>query len=306
MIRAVVFFFVAACAASAQPEPVIKVNVRLVRMLVSVKDAAGKLVGSLNKSDFAVYDNGAKQDIALFDRETEQPLSVALMVDTSASTGIQLHYELDSMSRFLKVLLEEGNPNDTVALYSFNWQVTLQSNYTRRFARVDSLLKQLKSEGGTSMYDAIFLASRDLQFRPGRHVMVIVTDGGDTTSTKNYRQALEAMQFADAILYPVVVIPIENDAGRNIGGENALITLAAGTGGRVFTPSLGAQLDQAFDDIVRELRTQYLVGFYPKNAPSSPDRFHSLKVTVQGRGLRVSTRNGYYGDANESRSGLGQ
>jgi len=297
-------------AAGGQSDTVIKVNVRLVRMLVTVKDAAGQLVGSLNKSDFTVYDNGVKQDIAVFDRETEQPLSVAMLVDTSASTGIELHYELDSVSRFLRVLLSEGNPDDNVALYSFNWEVRLLSSYTKRFARVDRLLKLLKSEGGTSLYDAIFLASHELEYRNGRHVMVLVTDGGDTTSTINYRQALEAAQLADTIMYPVLVVPITNDAGRNVGGENALTTLAAGTGGRVFTPGLGAQLDRAFDDILRELRTQYLIGFYPKDAPPSADRFHTLKVSVQNnlanRGLRVSTRSGYYGEANEGRPGFRQ
>jgi len=292
--------------AAGKNDGVIRVNVRLVRMLVTVKDAASQLIGSLNKGDFAVYDNGIKQDIAVFDRETEQPLSVAMLVDTSASTGIELRYELDSVSRFLKVLLGEGNTDDTVALYSFNWQVTLLSSYTRRFARVDQMLKQLKSEGGTSMYDAIFLASRELEYRNGRHVIVLVTDGGDTTSSKDYHQALESAQLADAILYPVLVVPITNDAGRNVGGENALTTLAAGTGGHVFTPSLGAQLDKAFDDILRELRTQYLIGYYPKDVPPTKDRFHTLKVTVQGRSLRVSTRSGYYGESNESRSGLGQ
>jgi Ca-activated chloride channel family protein len=309
VIRPAVCSFLAVlclCALAQSQEPVIKVNVRLVHMLVTVKDAAGQLVGSLNKSDFAVYDNGVKQDIAVFDRETEQPLSVAMMVDTSASTGIELRYELDSVSRFLKVLLGEGNPEDSVALYSFNWQVTLESSYTRRFARVDQILKQLKSEGGTSMYDAIFLASRELEYRNGRHVMVLVTDGGDTTSSKDYHQALESAQLADTIMYPILVVPITNDAGRNVGGENALTTLAAGTGGRVFTPNLGAQLDRAFDDILRELRTQYLIGYYPKNVPPGKDRFHTLKVTVQGRNLRASTRSGYYGEANEGRSGFGQ
>jgi len=314
ILRVAWLFLIAICWAALAQSPtaagkndgVIRVNVRLVRMLVTVKDAASQLIGSLNKGDFAVYDNGVKQDIAVFDRETEQPLSVAMLVDTSASTGIELRYELDSVSRFLKVLLGEGNPDDTVALYSFNWQVTLLSSYTRRFARVDQMLKQLKSEGGTSMYDAIFLASRELEYRNGRHVIVLVTDGGDTTSSKDYHQALESAQLADAILYPVLVVPITNDAGRNVGGENALTTLAAGTGGHVFTPSLGAQLDKAFDDILRELRTQYLIGFYPKDVPPTKDRFHTLKVTVQGRGLRVSTRSGYYGESNESRSGLGQ
>lgn len=309
MIRPVCCFFAAALGLVAQSDSVIRVDVRLVRMLVTVKDAAGQLIGSLNKSDFAVYDNGVKQDIAVFDRQTEQPLSVAMMVDTSASTGIELRYELDSVSRFLRVLLGEGNPDDTVALYNFNSDVTLRSAYTRRFERVDQMLKQLKSSGGTSLYDAIFLGSHEIEYRNGRHVMVLVTDGGDTTSTVDYHQALEAAQLADTLLFPILVVPITNDAGRNVGGENALTTLAAGTGGRVFTPTLGAQLDRAFDDILRELRTQYLIGFYPRDVPPSKDRFHTLKVTVQSapvtnRGLRVSTRSGYYGESNEGRAGF--
>jgi len=287
----------AALEACPQDSSVIRVNVRLVRMLVSVKDANGQLIGSLNKNDFTVLDNGVKQDIAVFERQTEQPLSVAMLVDTSASTGIELRYELESVSRFLKALIAEGNTDDTVALYSFNWQVTLHSSYTRRFARLDQILKQLKSDGGTSLYDAIYLASRELEYRNGRHVMVLVTDGGDTTSTKDFHQALEAAQLADTVLFPVLVVPITNPAGRNIGGENALTTLAAGTGGRVFTPNLGAQLDQAFDDILRELRTQYLIGYYPKNIPLTKDRFHNLKVNLQTPSLRVLTRSGYYGEA---------
>jgi Ca-activated chloride channel homolog len=302
VIRRAVGFLVASLfmAAPAQPQDsVIRVNVRLVRMLVTVKDANGQLIGSLDKNDFTILDNGVKQDVAVFERQTEQPLSVAVLVDTSASTGIELHYELDSVSKFLRALLGEGNPDDTVALYSFNWQVNLLSSYTRRFARVDQQLKQLKSEGGTSLYDAIYLASRELETRDGRHVMVIVTDGGDTTSVKDFHQALEAAQLADALLYPVLVVPITNDAGRNVGGENALTTLAAGTGGRVFLPTLGAELDRAFSDILRELRTQYLIGFYPKDVPLTKDRFHMLKVSVQGRNLRVITRSGYYGESSE-------
>ncbi len=283
-----------------------KVQVRLVRLLATVKDANGQLIGSLNKSDFSVFDNGVAQEIAVFERQTEQPLSVAVLVDSSASTGIELRYELDSVSKFFKALLSEGNPRDAAGLYSFNWQVTLLSGFTRRFERLDTRLKQLHSEGGTSMYDAIFLASRDLELRDGRHVIVIVTDGGDTTSTKDFHQALQAAQMADSVMYPVLVMPITNDAGRNIGGENALTTLSAGTGGRVFTPSLSAELDRAFADILRELRTQYLIGYYPKDVPLSKDRFHILKVNVRGRNLRALTRSGYYGEFNESTKGLGR
>jgi Ca-activated chloride channel family protein len=291
-------------AATASPQDnVIRVNVRLVPLLVTVKDASGQLIGSLNKSDFSLTDNGVRQDIAVFERRTEQPLSVSVLVDTSASTGIELRYELDSVSKFFRALINEGNPQDTAALYSFNWEVRLIRSFTRNFATLDQRLKTLKSEGGTSLYDAIYLASRDLEMREGRHVMVVVTDGGDTTSTKDFHQALQSLQIADTVMYPVLVMPITNDAGRNIGGENALTTLAAGTGGRVFTPALNAELDRAFSEILRELRTQYLIGFYPKDVPPTKDRFHMLKVNVAGRNLRALTRSGYYGESSDSFKG---
>jgi Ca-activated chloride channel family protein len=304
VIRCAACFLISALCLIAPARPqdsVIKVNVRLVRMLVTVKDASGQLIGSLNKSDFAVSDNGVKQDIAVFERQTEQPLSVALMLDTSASVGIELRYELDSASKFLKGLVVEGNSDDAAALYSFDWRTTLLKSYTRRFALLDQALRQIKASGGTSLYDAIYLVSQELEDRPGRHVMVIVTDGGDTTSTKDFHQALEAAQRADTVIYPIVVIPIASDAGRNVGGENALTTMSAGTGGRVFRPSAAAELDRAFSDILRDLRTQYMIGFYPKDVPPTKDRFHTLKVTTQGRNLRVITRNGYYGDSEASK-----
>jgi Ca-activated chloride channel homolog len=291
---------VLALGTTASPQDsVIRVNVRLVRALVTVKDANGQLIGSLNKSDFTVTDNGVKQDIAVFERQTEQPLSVAVLVDTSASTGIELRYELDSVSKFFRALVVEGNRDDAAALYSFNWEVRLLNRFTRNFASLDQRLKLLKSEGGTSLYDAIYLASGNLEMRDGRHVMVVVTDGGDTTSTKDYHQALQSLHLADSVLYPVLVMPITNDAGRNIGGENALTTLAAGTGGRVFTPALNAELDRAFTQILRELRTQYLIGYYPHDVPLTKDRFHTLKVNVAGRNLRAITRTGYYGESSD-------
>jgi Ca-activated chloride channel family protein len=281
-------------------DSIFKVNVRLVRLLVTVKDAAGGLISSLNKSDFSVSDNNVRQDIAVFERQTEQPLSVALLVDTSASTGIELKYELDSVTRFLRAIFREGNPDDAVALYSFNWQVTLHTSYTRRMPRFEAALKQLKCEGGTSLYDAVFLAAGDLEMRDGRHVIVVVTDGGDTTSSKSYQDALRSAQLADTVMYPIVVVPITNEAGRNTGGEHALTTLASGTGGRIFMPSAGPELDTVFDNIIRELRTQYLIGFYPKNIPLGASPFHSIKVTLTQPGLRAITRNGYYGDSEDS------
>jgi Ca-activated chloride channel family protein len=104
------------------------------------------------------------------------------------------------------------------------------------------------------------------------------------------------VQLAEASVYPVVIIPITNDAGRNIGGEHALTTIAQRTGGRIFLPSTGAELENAFVELVHELRTQYLLGYYPKNVPPSANRFHSTTVKLARPGLRAITRTGYYGN----------
>ena len=213
-------------AAAAMAQTVIRVDVSLVRILATVKNNAGELVGSLAKEDFEIYDNGVRQQTAVFERHTEQPLSIAILVDTSGSTSKELRYEIESVSRFLKALLGEGNPQDMVALYTFNWQVARLNYFTKNQSTVEHSLKNLKAEAGTALYDAIYLAAADLESREGRHVMIIVTDGGDTTSAKDFHAALEAAQMADSVLYPVLVMPITNDAGRNIGGENALTTMS--------------------------------------------------------------------------------
>jgi Ca-activated chloride channel family protein len=282
----------------AQQTPVIKVNVNLVRIVATVKNSAGQLVGALKKEDFEVLDNGVKQEIALFERQTDQPLSVALLVDVSGSTAKDLKYETDSATRFVRVLLTQGNPNDQVALYGFDDEVWLVNNFTHSAAILENSLKKIHGSAGTSLYDAIWLAATEgLEMREGRKVLVVVSDGGNTTSTKDAHQALEAAQLANAVIYPVVDLPITNDAGRNIGGENALTFMAQGTGGRTFFPSSGPQLDKAFDDIISELRTEYLIGFYPHDVPLTKDRFHRLEVHAHAPELRVSARNGYYGDS---------
>lgn len=279
------------------PAATIRVDVRLVRVLATVKNPAGALVGSLERADFALRDNGALQDISVFERQTDQPLSVAILIDNSGSTAKDLKYETDSVTRFLHSLVKEGNAEDAFALYSFNWEVVQLNGFTRNVAAVERSLRAMRGEAGTSLYDAVLLASREVENRRGRKVLVIITDGGDTTSRADFQRAVEAAQLADAVIYPILVVPITNKAGQNVGGENALATLALRTGGRVFEPSAGAALDQAFDDIIRDLRTQYLIGFYPKDVPLNPDRFHALTLTTGKAGLVVKSRSGYYGEA---------
>ncbi len=281
----------------AQDPSVFRTDVNLVHIIATARNKAGDLVGALGKEDFSITDNGIPQEVAFFSKQTDQPLSVALLIDVSGSTAKDLKFEIDSAARFLHVLLAEGNPEDSVALYSFDDSVRMVRNYTHNFMALDASLKKVMGSAGTSLFDAIYLTSRELEPRQGRKVMVIVSDGGETTSHYDSHQALRSAQLADTVIYPVIIMPITNAAGRNIGGENALKFMADGTGGRTFNPALGKQLDKAFDDIVTELRTEYVLGFYPRNVPLPKDPFHKLTLTVKRPELQVSARNGYYGDA---------
>ena len=294
---------VCAGALVAQQPTVFRSNVNLVRIVATVKTQTGQIVGTLGKDEFEVYDNGAKQQVAVFEHQTEQPLSVVLMVDTSGSTAKELKYEADSASRFYHALLGEGNLQDVAALYTFNWEIREQQPFTRDLKTLDARLKLMHGEAGTAMYDAVYLGARRLEPRQGRKVIVVVTDGGDTVSKVSVHKALEAAQLADAVIYAIVVMPITNDAGRNIGGEHALEFMADGTGGRCFQPTVGAELDKAFTSIITELRTQYLLAYYPQNVPLNKDRFHKLAVRVTHPDLRAFARNGYYGEVEGGRGG---
>ncbi len=287
----------AATLPAAAQETTFRVDVKLVRMLATVKNVQGQLVGGLNKEDFTITDNGVTQEVALFERNTSQPLSIAMLVDTSRSTEREKRYEVEAVRKFMKALVREGNPSDALGLYSFNYQVTMEANFTRRLEKLDAALGRLKSEGATALYDAIYLAGDDLEHREGRRVVVVVSDGGDTISKVRFEKALEALHAANAVLYAVLLVPVAGDAGRNMRGENALTTLSTWTGGKIFFPTPGAALDDAFQDILRDLRTQYLIGYYPRNIEPTKDRFHKVKLAVTRPGHSVSARNGYFADA---------
>lgn len=286
--------FALGLAAGLAQTPTFRADVRLVRLLVTVKDSAGALVGSLSQDDFEIRDSGVAQTISVFERTTSQPLSISLLIDTSGSTAKDLKYETEAAGRFLRAITREGNPQDSLSLYSFNHDVTQVANFTRDASRIERGLRSLSASAGTSLYDALLLSSERLESRDGRHVIIVISDGGDTTSTTDYHGALRALHRADAVLYPIVVIPITSDAGRNIGGENALIQLARSTGGRAFFPGV-SKLDDTFSEILRDLRTQYLLAYYPKALPAAPPRsFRTIEVKPKPPGLRAVSRGGYY------------
>jgi len=282
-------------AAQTSAPPTYKVSVKMVRLLVNVKDAKGELVGSLQAKDFTVFDCGVEQEIKHFEAQTDQPLSVSVLIDTSGSTLKDVGVERTSIEKFFKALLGSGNSKDAASVYSFNYAVTLLKDFTRNAKSLNGTLRELNSVGGTSLFDAIVLSSEQMTNRDGRHVVVIVTDGGDTTSKSHYQDAIKEAHLADAVIYPIVVVPITNDAGRNTGGENALTLVARDTGGRTFYAGLGAPLDQAFTDILSDLRRQYLVGYYPRSLPLDAPAFHPVRVMMGRPDLRPLTRAGYYG-----------
>jgi Ca-activated chloride channel family protein len=275
-------------------EPVFYSSSKLVRLIVTVKNERGDLVGDLRQQDFRVFDSGVEQTIRVFERHTEVPLSISILIDTSGSTRKDLDSEVAAIRKFLGALVAEGNPQDSVAIYSFNHEVTLLTSFTRNPSRLNNALRRLKANSGTSLYDAVYLASRQIEDREGRHIMVIVTDGGDTTSRQTFLTALRAAQQSEVVIYPILVTPITTEPGRNLGGERVLAQFASNTGGFLFEPAQSSQLDAIFTQLLRDLRTQYLLAFRPENLPQDLPEFHPIRVEVLRAGLRVSTRSGYY------------
>ncbi len=285
----------------AQQDTIFRADVRLVRVLTNVRDESGTLVNDAAKEDFEIFDNGVKQQIAVFERQTAQPLSVTILMDISASTAKDLGIEVQSLQRFIDEFFKEGTGEDFASLYSFNDEVTLLSGFTRNARQLKSSLNRMKSEAGTSFYDALVLSTPRLRDREGRKVILVVTDGGDTTSKYTYHEALKKVHEAEASLFSVLIQPITNESGRNLGGENALYTMASSTGGRVFHTSAGPRMNAAFADVLKALRTQYYVGFYPKDVPLTKNPFHTLEVKLKRKGLHAEARTGYYGDSLNSK-----
>jgi Ca-activated chloride channel family protein len=286
------------------PEPgssdeTIKVNVKLVNVFVTVTDEHGSPIAGLSKDNFVLREDDRLQKIAIFDKESALPLSIVLAVDTSLSTRRDLPLELASARRFAHAIVR---PVDGLAVYAFSEIVDEVVPFTSDLKRIDKGVDHLRMGSATALYDALFVASQSLEHRQGRKVLVVITDGGDTVSKVDYREALRTAQEAEAIVYSIIVVPVEASAGRDTGGEHALIQLSEDTGGRYFYATSVPQLDAAFHQISDELRTQYLLAYYPSQ-PLSDSDFRHLGVTVQGvpdsSSMKVRHRTGYYSSASQ-------
>jgi Ca-activated chloride channel homolog len=277
-----------------EPDTTFKVNVKLVNVFVTVTDERGAPVASLKKDNFEVREDGKEQKISVFDKESALPLSIVLAVDTSLSTRKDLPLELASARRFAHAILR---PIDALSVYQFSEIVNEVVPFTSDLSRIDRGIDRIRMGSATAVYDALFLGARALEPRQGRKVMVIITDGGDTMSKVDYKEAVRAAEEAEAILYSIIVVPIEASAGRDTGGEHALIQLSSDTGGKYFYAKSLSQLDDAFRQISDELRTQYLLAYYPSQRLSDSE-FRRILVTVNGlpasSNFKVRNRIGYY------------
>lgn len=296
--RVTALLLLAAAGATAQQPgtTVFTADVRLVTLPVTVKDADGAPLGDLTQADFEILEEGDPREVTVFERRTSRPLSVVVMLDASLSTAIELRYERQSANRFLASLLGSGSqPPDRAAVFSFSAEVEQIQGFTRDSLALQKALGRVRPESGTSVYDAIWLASEQLGRRQGRRVIVVITDGGDTSSRWRFADALKAAHSSEVAIYPLIVLPIQSDAGRNRGGEHALITLAKKTGGETFVQHGTEDLDKAFSEILRALRTQYLLGFYPQlESLHRSELFRTIEVRVRREGATVLARSGYY------------
>src|SRR5579864_326716 len=299
MIKALLCFLLTAlvaafCLAQQEPSTTLKIDVRLVNVFVTVTDERGAPVAALTKENFQLSEDGRNQKIAVFDKESALPLSIVLAIDTSLSTKKDLPLELASARHFAHAILR---PVDALSVYQFSEIVNEVTPFTPDLKVIDHGIDRIHVGSATALYDALYLGSRALDRRKGRKVMVVITDGGDTVSKVDYRDAVRAAQEAEAILYSIIVVPVEASAGRDTGGEHALIQLSEDTGGKYYYASSLPQLDSAFRQISDELRTQYLLAYYPSQRYSDSE-FRKIDVKVAGEAdapnFRVRHRTGYY------------
>ncbi len=273
--------------------PAIHVDVHLVNVFVNVTDEKGAPVPGLTQGNFTLMEDGHAEKIAVFDHQSEMPLSIVLAIDTSGTVHKDISIEEHAAHEFVHALLR---PVDQLDLMDFSSDVREVVPFTNNLHHIDSGLDRLRPGPATALYDTIYLASQSLGGRPGRKVLVLISDGDDTVHGVTYPKALEQALRSEVLVYSIIDVPIAADAGRDTGGEHALITLSQETGGKHYYAESN-QLDKAFQQVSDDLRTQYLLGYYPSRHSDAPD-FRTISVSLSGvpggeaYGLRH--RMGYY------------
>jgi VWFA-related protein len=275
----------------------ISLNVNIVNVLFTVSDRKGRFVKTLPQNKFRVFEDNKAQSITHFSSETDLPLTVALLIDTSGSVGDKLVFEQKAASEFLRSTLRPGK--DKALLISFDTRAHLLQDYTDDTAALGRAAEKIRAGGSTAMYDAVYLAtSEKLINQAGRHILILISDGVDTFSRKSLDDVLRNAQQNDTAIYCISTNSLLKNSPRDAAiGNRALRRLAEETGGRIFLPITTDELSANFKKIDEELRSQYAITYHPNNTIQD-GAFHRIRIETVDRQLRVQSRNGYFDSQN--------
>lgn len=281
----------------------LRIESNLVTVIASIKPPANSVAEKLVESDFEILQDGVPQELASFARDEDVPLRLIMLFDTSSSVKSQLRFERRAAARFFEKLLR---PQDQAALFAVSTDVTIIQDFTNNVRSLTDATKLLQAKGATSLYDAIFLASGYLKLAKGRRIIVLVTDGGDTTSMKKLTDALQQAQESDVVIFNVFTGVIASSQNiRDLAAERAMQALTSQTGGEVYTPQMemnGTEIDEegslknldaAFSQLADQLRTQYTLRFYSSN-DQRDGKYRKISVRVKKAGYSARARSGYY------------
>jgi VWFA-related protein len=287
----------------AQEQPTFTTEVKVVNVLASVRDKHGAFIRDLGKDDFSLLENGRPQTIRYFSRETDLPLTIGLMIDTSMSQRRVMEAERAASYRFLDQVLREKM--DRVFIMQFDLSPILRQELTsslrilnESLERVDTpSMNDLRSQtgGGTVLYDAVVKASKDItKSQSGRKALILLTDGVDTGSEAGIAEAIETAQRADTLIYSILFSDESYYGGFGGGdGKGVLMRMSRETGGGFFEVSKKLSLDQIYGLLQEELRSQYNIGFV-SDQPVSVSEFRKIQLTTRQKGLNVQARPRYW------------
>jgi VWFA-related protein len=289
-----------------QSQQPLQVATNVVNVFATVRDKKHGIISDLTKEDFKVFEDGQEQKISFFSKEVDMPITLGLLIDTSASMDRMIDAEQDTASRFLREVMR---PKDEAMVITFDFDVDLLADFTSdtsvlsraiHSARVNSVggggvvtpgTIPSGQSGGTNLYDAIYLACHDeLSTQAGRKGVIIMTDAEDTGSKLRLQDAIEAAQRSDAVIHVMLI----TDRMATFGtGPGVARKMAEDTGGRVIEVRSENSLEKAFDEISQELRSQYVLGYYPTNIKRD-GTFRKIQVDVTRPDAKILARKGYY------------
>jgi VWFA-related protein len=270
----------------------IRAEVTRVNMLFTVTDKKGRFITDLTKDDFQVFENKKPQEILEFAAETDLPLRLAVLIDTSNSIRDRFHFQQEAATNFINSVMRTA---DKATVVSFDTSAELVADLTNNTNTLEDAVHNLRPGGGTALYDAIYFACKeklmlDQPLYKFRRAMVILSDGEDNDSRYSREQALEMAQRADTVIYTIST----NISHIETEGDKVMRYLAQETGGASFFPFEAKDLNQSFENVANELRHQYNL-FYRPEPLLNDGKFHTVSIKVKGRrDLLVRARKGYY------------